>query len=430
MAEIVPREVLDFFRKKKLRPSFDYRDTWREEHAYSFTVAKAMQQDILEDIKQGIDDAIANGTTLQQFQKDLRPLLQKKGWWGIRQMADPKTGEIIDVQLGSPRRLKTIYDANMRSARAAGQWERAQRTKKALPYFVYLLGPSIKHRKEHESWKGIILPIDHTFWKTHFAPNGWGCKCHIRQISQREADRLLAKGGYTTEAPPIKYIDWENKRTGEVEQIPEGIDPGWNTNPGWLREANLDRDFLRKAQSAGNLEFATDTIFSPVRVLQFQMWVNAMFRTDRPGGDLRTVAVIGEDEINHLADNDVQLSEILTVVEGRLMAKPGKHKPSKTKRHREAGNALTKKQWQKLPELMPEASMILWHKKTRQLIYILKDGEDVIKVAIQTNYKSRRAVKAGLEEKINQVQTAFKINARDIGSLAGDANIDIIRDKK
>ena len=37
----VPREALDYFRAKDLRPGFDYRDVWGSEHAHAFTVAKA-----------------------------------------------------------------------------------------------------------------------------------------------------------------------------------------------------------------------------------------------------------------------------------------------------------------------------------------------------------------------------------------------------
>ena len=39
-------------------------------------------------------------------------------------------------------------------------------------------------------------------------------------------------------------VEWQNKRTGAVEQVPEGIDPGFDTNPGKLRRENMD-DFLQ-----------------------------------------------------------------------------------------------------------------------------------------------------------------------------------------
>ncbi len=243
----VPVEVLQYFRNKGLKVGFDWRDVWRTEHAASFTVAKAMQLDVLTSIRDAVDQAIENGETLQQFRKNLIPTLQKLGWWGKQEMADPLTGEIIEAQLGSPRRLKTIYRANMRSARSAGQYQRAQRTKEALPYFRYGLGPSEKHREEHAALEGTILPVDHPFWQTHMPPNGWGCKCRVRQISQAEMTR---REWSVSADPQVNMVPWENQRTGKVEMIPEGIDPGWDTNPGYERFTALNKALNQKLETA------------------------------------------------------------------------------------------------------------------------------------------------------------------------------------
>jgi hypothetical protein len=218
----VPREALAYFRAKGYKLSWDYRDVWKQEHARAFTVAKAMNIDLLTDIRNSVDHALAEGQTLRDFKAGLEPLLAKRGWTGFEEMPD---GSLIE--LGTPRRLKTIYDANLRTARAAGQWDRIQRTKKRLPYLIYLLGPSLEHRDEHSSWKDTVLPVDDPWWQTHYPPNGWGCKCHIRQTTKTDAkDRGIS------ESPEIRTEGWENLRTGQVEQVPVGIDPGWDTNPG------------------------------------------------------------------------------------------------------------------------------------------------------------------------------------------------------
>ncbi|OOZ41654.1 hypothetical protein BOW53_02960 [Solemya pervernicosa gill symbiont] len=253
----VPKEALAYFRTKKLKPGFDFRDVWREEHATAFTVAKAMETDILQALHAGVDEALEHGLTYQQFSTQLTPLLQKLGWWGKRVMDDPLTGEEKIVQLGSPRRLRTIYNANLRTARAAGQWQRAERTQKSHPYLLYQLGPSENHREEHVAWVGTILPIDHPWWDAHFPPNGWGCKCHVRQISKREHERLVASGNYLTEPPKGGMRNWTNKRTGEVERVPVGIDPGWDTNPGKLSRPKAAKQQLKKKQVALKKEIKT-----------------------------------------------------------------------------------------------------------------------------------------------------------------------------
>lgn len=243
---LIPKEALAWLKAKKLRPGFDYRDVWREEHRNSFTVAKMLQLDLLSDVKALVEDALQSGQTFSEFREMLQPLLIKRGWWGVQEMDDPLTGETRTVQLGSDRRLRTIFDTNMRTARAAGQWERIQRTKQTMPYLMYELGPSREHRVEHVKWARLCLPVDHPFWQTHFAPNGWGCKCTIRQVSRGEYAQLAAQGTIHTEAPEIRTVRWVNKRTGEEEDVPEGIDPGWNYNPGINREQELARQLAAR----------------------------------------------------------------------------------------------------------------------------------------------------------------------------------------
>lgn len=272
-----PKDALEWFRAKGLKLGFDHRDVWREENAIAFTVAKILELDLLGDVRAAVDQALAEGQTFQTFKKRLTPILQEKGWWGVKDMTDPLTGETRQVQLGSPRRLRVIYDTNLRTARAAGQWARIQRSKESLPYLLYTVGPSREHRPEHLSWHGTLLPVDDPWWKTHFAPNGWGCKCRIRQVSPREYERLLKQGvsappsqatqeinpetglptgrrlvtrvPVKTAAPKTSLVEWVNKRTGDVQQIPRGIDPGWDYNPGEGRQAHLEKLLAEKQRA-------------------------------------------------------------------------------------------------------------------------------------------------------------------------------------
>ncbi|MGV6839992.1 MAG: phage head morphogenesis protein [Planktomarina sp.] len=240
-----PPEVSRYFRNKGIRRSFSWADVEPEEHAVGFSVAKAMQVDVLQTIKQELQKAIDEGVPYAQFAKDLKPKLRRLGWWGAKEQMDPVTGEARKVQLGSPRRLKTIYRANMRSARAAGQWDRIERTKDALPYLVYLLGPSERHRPAHEAKAGMVLPVDDPFWRQWYPPNGWGCKCHVRQITRREAER---RG--ISDSPDVPMRDVLNHRTGEIKRIPSGIDPGWERNPGLVRQRAMEQLLSEKLNAA------------------------------------------------------------------------------------------------------------------------------------------------------------------------------------
>lgn len=234
-----PEEVTRYFDAKGSVPSFDWRDIAPHEHAVSFTVAKSAGFDILDDIRSATHDAIAHYRSYGDFIDELEPILRKRGWWGRQAVLDPVTKKMTYSQLGSLRRLRTIYWANVNTARAAGEWERIQRTKRGLPFLVYELSVAERRRPEHMALVGIVLPVDHPFWITHYPPNGWLCQCRVRQITKREAEAL----GYDPDAggPQIVTRPWTNKRTGERFDVPEGIDPGWQSNPGVTRASNLHR---------------------------------------------------------------------------------------------------------------------------------------------------------------------------------------------
>lgn len=228
MGLLEPKEAVAFFRQKGYRISFDYRDVWRQEHQAAFTVAKVAQMDLLADIRAAVDAAIINGTPFKTFARQLMPEMMQRGWWGKAMMVDPQTGEEKRVQLGSVRRLKTIYNTNLRTAHSEGQWARILDSADTLPYLMYDHTPSKWERKEHAAWDGLILPVTHPFWQTHNTPCGWGCKCRRQQLT---AEQAAAMGG-ESQAPNERWITYTNKRTGETIELPAGVDPAFAYPPG------------------------------------------------------------------------------------------------------------------------------------------------------------------------------------------------------
>ncbi|KAK3608771.1 hypothetical protein CHS0354_006812 [Potamilus streckersoni] len=228
-----------FFAEKKLRPGFNWRDVFREEHAAAFTVAKMMQADLLADTHALIREALRLGMPFAEFKKKAAALFEARGWTGFKEMTDPRTGKTVRAELGTPRRIKQIYETNMRTARAGGEWKRIEQSRDTLPYLLYLLGPSKEHREMHVRYAGTLLPADHPWWRTHFPPNGWGCKCRVRQVSRPEYEKMTAPGYrdasvrlIKTEPPAEELKEYINERTGRRTKVPEGIDPGFDYNPG------------------------------------------------------------------------------------------------------------------------------------------------------------------------------------------------------
>jgi len=236
------KEAIAFFKQKTRgsRFSFDWQDVERAEHAAAFVVAKAMRKDVLETLYTDLDRILSEGGTLQDFKNNVRPALQKAGWWGRQALADPVTGETKTVQLGSDRRLRTIYETNLRSARSAGRWERIQRRKGNAPYLIYVHAGDGNVRHQHRQWGDapIILPVDHVFWRTHYPPNGWGCRCIVRQVSKKWLDRRGLKPSSESQLAAARWNrtqPYTNPRTGETRNVPIGISPGFDYNVGEAR---------------------------------------------------------------------------------------------------------------------------------------------------------------------------------------------------
>lgn len=235
LRNVQPEEAIKFFEGKSvlLREGFAWQEVWQEEHARQFTAAKSAGRDVLGDIFSATLDAIKNGTTLEDFKTQLTPVLQAKGWWGQDQQRDPQTGEMVTVQLGSPRRLETIFDTNISMAYAAGRWERIVRNSDARPWLTYDHLEGQRHpRPLHASWNGITLHVTDPFWRKHYPPNGWFCHCWVTTMTDAQYQRAKAAGTIKTKAPAEDLRNYTNKRTGQTIKVPAGIDPGFAYNVG------------------------------------------------------------------------------------------------------------------------------------------------------------------------------------------------------
>src|SRR5207237_8429074 len=105
------------------------------------------------------------------------------------------------AQLGRVNRLRIIYDTNLRTSYAAGNWAGFARNKADLPWLMYAHTTSLHPRVEHLAWDGITLPVDDPWWDTHYPPNGWGCKCGVIALTDAQYRSMNGAGLLTTDAP-------------------------------------------------------------------------------------------------------------------------------------------------------------------------------------------------------------------------------------
>lgn len=136
---------------------------------------------------------------------------------------------LISVGLGKydPR---VAFQAGMRAAYGVGRYERAMAS--GMPLLVYRSMRDSRVREAHRRLNGVTLPKNDSFWGTHYPPNGWRCRCKVFAVNESGVARLEAAGvPVQREAPDERMVEYRNKATGEVQRLPESIEPGWDYNP-------------------------------------------------------------------------------------------------------------------------------------------------------------------------------------------------------
>lgn len=241
--KLPPEKAVQYFRQKGYTFSWNWQDTLEGAHARAFTVAKALRLDILQDIRSAVDRSLAEGRTFEQFQRELMPVLKSKGWWGKALVGDGAGGAQV-VQLGSPYRLKTIYQTNLQTSYMAGRWKALMENVAERPYFMYVAVLDSRTRPLHRALHGKVFRYDDPFWLYFWPPNGWFCRCRVRALSAAEVESM----GLTVESSEgrLSFADKViNQATGEVRQVavlettdaagnPITVSPdvGWSYNPG------------------------------------------------------------------------------------------------------------------------------------------------------------------------------------------------------
>ena len=81
--------------------------------------------------------------------------------------------------------LRTERNSAIAGAQMASRWAQFQNDKEAIPLLTYRTVGDSNVRPAHQALDGITRPIDDTFWKTNYPPNGWGCRCDVEQAPGR-----------------------------------------------------------------------------------------------------------------------------------------------------------------------------------------------------------------------------------------------------
>ena len=324
-----------------------------------FTIAGATNVDLVGDIQKSLVSALENGTTITQFRKDWDAAVQKHGW-----TYNGKRGW----------RTAVVFNNNMRSAAMAGRWEQLQANKANRPFLQYRTAGDARVRPQHRQWNGLIFPIDHSFWQTHYPPNGWGCRCTIRAYGQAEMDDKGLKAETTFD---LKTRTVTSKDGTLKDQVPVGIDPGWDHNVGqaWIApEQALGKKIADLPASLKGV-FAEKSVSPAFQKVLNERW-NSFYKTfshsNKREPAMQIVGYMDAATLAAVADQVPQLTIKNTSI---AVADFKRGHLSGGKKAKDSPKQVWPDDWQaKLPEHLRNYRAIFWDNKEPGLMIIPSDA--------------------------------------------------------
>ena len=352
-----PERAIAYFKAKGYAITFDWHEHLATAQAKAFTVAKCVKLDILADIRDAVQKALDEGMPLRQFQKELTPKLQAKGWWGRQEITDPRTGEVRRAQLGSPWRLRTIYETNLATAYAAGRYREQLENAEDQPYWMYVAVMDARTRPAHAALSGRTFRYDDPFWGSFYPPNGWNCRCRVRAM---DGDRLARKGVKPeSSAGRITHEDVRVSRDGRTARmaifedrkanVRMQTDPGWAYNPGqaWMDTMGPK---LAASLAAAPREAAEAALRETVRSDGFKQFLA------KPEGQWPVLRLPDD------AAKAIQAKDPVAMLSAESLAKNQAHHPE-----------LTLTDYQTLPELGQPDFMV---RDGEQTLVLVRRGQD------------------------------------------------------
>lgn len=84
--------------------------------------------------------------------------------------------------------LQAEYNHALSSSQMMSKWQQIEDEAEVFPYLQFDAVNDDKTRATHAALDGIVRHIKDDFWKTHYPPLDWNCRCTVRQLDEDDAD--------------------------------------------------------------------------------------------------------------------------------------------------------------------------------------------------------------------------------------------------
>jgi len=413
-ATLPSRDAIAYFESKGYKISFDWWEIDARTHAQAFTVAHTAKLDVLQDIRRFTQKIFDQGLTEAEFLRVMERRLRAKGWWGKQTLVDSQ-GTAKVVQLGSLHRLKTIYHTNKRNAYSAAIYKQQKERSASRPYWMYSAILDSVTRPRHRALNGRVFRHDDPIWDAIYPPNGFGCRCRVRDLSEYKLKQL----GLKVESSQGKLFDIEQRlgvdkftgeeiwRSGKEYRFTDPLtgkksafapDPGWSHNPGQLAYG-ADIELMQKLTRVPDRALRSQVIQlmnnNPIRRKAYETWAEAVLNAGslpswqagipsvldikrRPGHGARAIGLMSEDIADYVRNKTgEEPARIMAIGEKQLVH-------ADAEKHRIKGVAMTQAEYLALPLMIADPKAVLWDNAHDNLLYVYDtQGDSAIKIVVE-----------------------------------------------
>jgi SPP1 gp7 family putative phage head morphogenesis protein len=199
-------EALEWFLGRTILSDEERRRIPAEARSRAFWLAGVAQMDVVQDVFNDIDRALANGTPFDEFKAQVSDKLARA--WGR----------------DDPHRVETIFRNAAQSSYNAGRWHQMTEpsVQRFRPFWQYDAILDSRVTPLCKTLDGTVLRADDPWWDTHYPPLHHRCRSSVRNLRQSEAER---RG--ISPAPP---------------QTEEEVPQGWGFSPRIASEFRPDTD--------------------------------------------------------------------------------------------------------------------------------------------------------------------------------------------
>ncbi|SYT84793.1 phage head morphogenesis protein [Klebsiella pneumoniae] len=366
-----PAQAIEYFQSKGYTIGFNWHEVEARAHATAFTVAGILRQDILQDVRAGLQDSLDNGLTLEQFRRQMTQKLTQKGWLADKAKLVADEDGVLEGKQLTPRRLRTIFETNMQSSYGAGRYAQQMENATDRPYWTRVAVMDLRTRPAHAALNGLTAHYDDPIWQFAYPPDGWGCRCRVRARSQSDIDSKNISVWSSEGHLETVQQAWGPQDTREVQAFRYNgqlytPDAGFGHNPGqgWLAglgQRLMDRSTTAPPQMAA---LAIQHTLSEPQLLDaitsdMRRFVNQSLLRE-PAGAFRHAGALSTRTLDALASRGrMPDAAVMTVTDSAVVQSPGPL-------------------WELLPAQLRQPAAVL--ADGDDLLYVIRNGESLHQV--------------------------------------------------